>query len=145
LIIDFAVISHRRQRYPTVGDYFWRDHRWHIRVSRMKDRRYITLVFLHEIIEWTLCRLAKIPMLDIDHWDLIYERNRPKEDDPEWAGKAPCGCKFFEEPGDDPHAPYHKQHVTATNCERLIAEALGVKWEKYEKAVESAGASQGEK
>jgi len=146
MLIDFKVIPHKKQRYDTVGDYFrgkmvvGRVHIpfWDFRVSRMKDRRYPVLVFLHEMIEFMLCRLAGIKMRDIDRWDIIYERNRPTEDDPEWACAPPCGCqKFYEEPGDDPHAPYHEQHRCATLCERLIAASLGVKWDEYNHAVES--------
>jgi len=130
MIIDYQIIPHRRQRYDTVGDYYGKHGAWNFRVSRMKDYRYEVLVFLHEIIEFMLVRLAGIKLRDIDRWDRDYEKWR--QDD-----SAPCGCKLYEEPGDDPHAPYHLQHVTATKCERLIADALGVKWSEYNAAVEA--------
>jgi hypothetical protein len=41
------------------------------------------------------------------------------------------------EPGDDPRAPYHKQHVFAENIERLLAAELGVDWSAYDKEVSS--------
>src|SRR5215831_1768460 len=132
MIIEYNIVPHRKQRYDTVGDYFYKQSRWHFRISRLKDRRYIVLVFLHEMIEWTLCQLAGIKMKDIDRFDREYERTRHP-----MGANAPCGCVHLEEPGDDPHAPYHAQHVTATACEQLIANAIGVKWDEYEKAVEA--------
>jgi hypothetical protein len=132
MIIDFQIIPHRKQRYDTVGDYFLRKGRWLFRISKMKDKRYPVLVFLHEIIEFFLCRQAGIKMKDIDYFDKHYEMARNVG-----LHVYSCGCRIVEEPGDDIHAPYHLQHVTATKCERLIAEALGVKWEQYNEVVES--------
>jgi hypothetical protein len=130
MIIEFKVIPHRRQRYNTVGDYFKKQGRWLFRVSKMEDTRYTVLVFLHEIIEFFMCRMLGIPVEDIDLFDLAYEEARQQ-----MVGSAPCGCRFYVEPADDPHAPYHQAHVTGTKCERLIAEALGVKWDAYEATV----------
>ena len=36
-----------------------------------------------------------------------------------------------EEPGDDPRAPYHREHVYATNVERMLAYEMGVNWDEY--------------
>ena len=130
MIIDFKVIPHRKQRYPTVGDYFLKHGRWMFRVSKMKDKRYPIAVFLHEMIECFMCRVLGVRQKDIDRYDMEYERLRPK-------GITPCGCNPREEPGDDPHAPYHRPHQVATECERLICEALGIKWEQYCEVVES--------
>lgn len=130
MLIDFQIIKHRDQRYPTVGDYFMRRGATHFRVSRMKDRRYPVLVFLHEIVEFFICRLTGIKMKDIDRFDIEYEKSRGKK-------RAPCGCIHEEEPGDDVHAPYNKAHDTATQCERIIATALGVQWNDYDKTVNS--------
>lgn len=129
LLIDFRVVPHRKQRYDTVGDYFRADGHWFFRVSKLK-RTYVALVFLHEIIEFVLCRLDHIKVKEIDRFDRSYEATRTKD-------LAPCGCAHLEEPGDDIHAPYHHAHSTASRCERLIAEALGVDWQKYSDEVES--------
>lgn len=131
MLIDFRVIAHKRQRYETCGDYFTEGGTTHFRVSRMKDRRYCLLVFAHELIEYLLCRAAGVRMREIDRFDIAYEKARESH-----GLGTPCGCDFCEEPGDDPHAPYHKQHLVATACEGLIAEALGVDWEAYGRAVE---------
>lgn len=130
MIIDFQVIPHRKQRYPTVGDYFRKKGRWFFRISKMQDQRYSVLVFLHEVIEFLLCRTLGISMKEIDRFDIEYEKLRPK-------GITPCGCNPREEPGDDPHAPYFKAHQVATQCEKIIAESLGVRWSDYEGTIES--------
>ena len=136
MLIDFRIIAHRGQRYDTCGDYFRKGGRVHFRVSRMKDRRYCLLVFIHELIEYLLCRAARVRMREIDRFDIAYEKARAAERDGDESLVAPCGCRHREEPGDDPHAPYHKQHQVATACEKLIAETLGVDWEAYGRAVE---------
>jgi len=139
--IDFEIISHRKHRYETVGDYFKQRGVWFFRVSRMKDKRYSMLVFAHEFIEWLICQVQKIKATDIDKFDVAYESARQKhlnwkENGESRLGKAPCGCTFYDEPGDDIHAPYREAHQVATACERLIAKALGVEWAGYEEAVE---------
>ncbi len=35
------------------------------------------------------------------------------------------------EPGDDPRAPYYRQHQVASGIERLLAAELGVDWVTY--------------
>jgi hypothetical protein len=130
LLIDFRVIPHRKQRYDTCGDWFRADGHWFFRVSKLK-KQYVALVFLHEIIEFVLCRLDHIKMKEIDRWDMEYEAARATPN----RKIAGCGCSFYEEPGDDTHAPYHLAHSTATRCERLIAEALGVNWQQYSDAI----------
>jgi hypothetical protein len=132
MIIEFKIISHKRQRYNTVGDYFKKQGRWLFRVSKMEDTRYTVLVFLHEIIEFFMCRMLDISVEAIDQFDLAYEQARERE-----VGNAPCGCRFYVEPGEDPHSPCHRPHEVATTCERLIAEAIGIKWEQYCEVVES--------
>ena len=42
-----------------------------------------------------------------------------------------------DEPGDDPTAPYHREHCFATAVERMLIAALGVSWADYDQAVES--------
>lgn len=119
-------------RYPTVGDYY-RERRftdaWSFRVAKLGDHRYEVLVFLHEMIEFFLCRMAGIKLREIDRFDQAYEMSRE-------AGVPPaCRCAHYAEPGDDPHAVYHRFHKAATKCEKIAAEALGVDWGDYEKAI----------
>jgi hypothetical protein len=95
----------------------------HVTVSKMSDQRYEFLVGMHEAIEAYLAVHAGISPAAVDKFDEAYEAGRKKGDD--------------SEPGDDPRAPYRKQHVFAENIERLLATELGVDWSAYDKEVSS--------
>lgn len=121
LKIRIETIPHDRQRYPTVGDY-WDDPdgTLQVRISDVGDRRLELLVALHELIECELCRQRGIAEPDIMAFDLAFEKEieaGERDDD--------------EEPGDDPRAPYHREHVYATNVERMLAYEMGVNWDEY--------------
>src|SRR5215207_4505971 len=92
LKIRIETISHDRQRYPTVGDY-WDDPdgTLQVRISEVGDRRLELLVALHELIECELCRQRGIAEPDIMAFDLAFEKEIE-------AGE----CDEDEEPGDDP-------------------------------------------
>lgn len=119
--IHFKTIPHREQRYETVGDYFYDEEGLQFRVSEMNDKRYSFLVFIHELIEWFLVDREGIKIDDIDAFDIEYEKNRKPGD--------------VSEPGNDPKAPYYKQHQIATLVERVLASLIGVDWEEYDKEV----------
>ena len=125
--ISIHVIPHSTQRYETVGDY-WHlsENRTEIRVSMLGNSDYEFLVAVHEFIEQYLCKRRNIPEPIITEFDLEFERLRE------------CGAKgATDEPGHDPEAPYHKEHVFAEKIERQIAEELGIDWEAYSRVVES--------
>lgn len=155
--ILITTIPHDTQRYPTAGDWFSdyqhscpvcstcvcspsRDEevcpkcsqpmnyeeRIHIHVSQLPDWRLAALVAVHELIEVLLCKQAGITVDQVDAFDIEFEKARA-------AGTIPNYC----EPGDDPAAPYQKQHAIATGVERIVAAELGVKWQEYEKALEA--------
>lgn len=109
-------IEHNLQRYDTVGD--WRT--WpkltDVSVSSMSDRRYELLVAVHELIEAELCRHRGITEQAVTQFDIDY------------AGD-------LDEPGADPRAPYHREHMFAMKVERLLADELGVDWDAYELAL----------
>jgi hypothetical protein len=116
------VIPHAEQRYATVGDwYFTKAGNLQIRVSRLSDPRYETLVAVHELVEAVLCKEAGVSQQAVDAFDMAYERNRKSGD--------------VSEPGDDPRAPYHHQHQAASWFEKALAEKLGVDWAAYEREV----------
>ena len=120
--LDVRTIPHEHQRYATVGDYVDDSfRRVHITVSCMRNWRYELLVAVHEMVEYYLCKEAKIKMEDIDAFDKTYELQRLPDDD--------------SEPGDSVLAPYHEQHVAATRIEKFIAAELGVNWTTYDKVV----------
>jgi len=125
VLIDVKVIPHNQQRYETVGDWYFNqdNNRLTIRVSSMRNRKYEFLVALHEQVEAMLCLERGICEKEITLFDMKFEAAR--ED-----GNT-------DEPGDDPAAPYKREHFFATSVERLMASELGVDWRLYEEAVNS--------
>ena len=120
--IIIETIPHAEQRYPTVGDWFYdADGALRIKVSQMVDPRYCFLVALHELVEVQLCRERGITQDLVDRFDMQYESTRPADDD--------------SEPGDDPQAPYKREHCTATGIERILAAELNVDWKTYEATI----------
>lgn len=120
--ISVRTIPHKGQRYETVGDW-WFDKKGdlQIRVSDMKNWKYELLVAIHEIIEVSLCKDRGITDAKVTSFDKMFE-----------ACRAPGNT---DEPGDDPQAPYKKEHFFATSLERLLAAELNVDWGAYDKKV----------
>ena len=125
--ILIETVPHAEQRYPTVGDY-WADPDGteRIRVSEMHDWRYVILVAVHELIEMMLTRHRGISEDSIGGFYMDFERRREQG-----LGTG--------EPGDDPAAPYRREHFFATNVERLLAAEIGVDWAVYERYVDTLG------
>lgn len=118
-----SVIPHGKQRYDTIGDWI-PGNPTHIRVSRMKDQRYTFLVALHELVEYELCKMKGTSDSKVVAFDKQFEAER-------MLGYH----SWEEEPGDDPRAPYRKEHAFATSVERMVAQKMGVNWSDYERAV----------
>ena len=125
MLIDVKVIPHNQQRYETVGDWYFNpdNNRLTIRVSSMRNKKYEFLVAMHEQIEAMLCIERGICEKEITRFDMNFEANRKEGN--------------TDEPGDDPKAPYKKEHFFATSVERLMASELGVDWSIYDEAVNS--------
>lgn len=129
LKIKINTVSHEAQRYPTVGD--WQiineadnnkeDFEAKFTISNMNNTDYEFLVGIHELIEAYLCQKREIKEEDVTDFDMVYEEGRIEGE--------------IDEPGDDPRAPYHKEHVFATNIEKQLATELGVDWDLYDKTV----------
>ncbi len=120
LNIDIRTIPHGEQRYPTGGD--WRTGLGGLKsvsVSAMGSWKYEALVAVHELIEGLLCFDRCISDDNVTAFDMQFEENRVDD----------------SEPGDDPKAPYYKEHQFATRVEKMLAEELGVDWDLYGKAV----------
>lgn len=92
-----------------------------IRVSDMGNEDYESLVALHELVEVLLCQKRGITTEEVDAFDKAFEAARPDGNN--------------DEPGDDPKAPYKKEHFFATNIEKLMSAELGVDWTAYEAAI----------
>jgi hypothetical protein len=117
--ITIETIPHDQQRYPTCGDW-WEDANGdlQIRVSDTGNPDFESLVGLHELVEVLLCRKRGITTEQVDAFDKAFEAARIEGND--------------DEPGDDPKAPYRKEHFFATNIEALMSAELGVNWQEYE-------------
>ena len=117
--IIIETIPHDQQRYPTCGDWQWTDSETlSIKVSQLSDWRREALIAIHELAEVLMCKQDGVTEESVDIFDKEFEKNRPDGNE--------------DEPGDDPLSPYRKQHFTATNIERILAQALGVDWKEYE-------------
>lgn len=116
IVIEF--IDEKEHRYPTTGDYFFEGNVLKIRVSKMKDNRHELLVAVHELTEVILTEHDGVSEESITEFDKEFERNRTEHS--------------IEEPGDDPNAPYKKQHNVASGIERIMAGLLDVDWNEYE-------------
>lgn len=125
--IQILSIPHEQQRYPTVGDY-WEDENGaeQVRVSQLADWRHEALIAIHELVEWVLVRHRNISEPAISDFDVAFERDREQ-------------ALVLGEPGDDPRAPYRREHFFATNVERLLAAELDVDWRVYETLVDGLG------
>ena len=120
--IHIKVIDHKKQRYPTVGDWYYDGNGdLQIHVSKMKDCRHELLVAVHELVECLICDANNIDQTDVDKFDMEYEHNRKPGND--------------SEPGDDIRAPYYHEHQVASGVERILAAELDVNWDEYTKEV----------
>ena len=127
MTIHIQTIPHEQQRYPTVGDY-WEEPGGveQVRISELSDWRYEALVTVHELIEWFLTKHRAIAEQAISDFDIAFEQDKE------------LGV-VLGEAGDDPRAPYRREHFFATNVERLLAAELDVDWGAYETLVDGLG------
>lgn len=121
LDIHIREVRHDQQRYETVGDWEDVNGSWQIRVSNMGTWQYAFLVALHELVEMALCKARGVVEADVTQFDLDFEAQRTPEND--------------DEPGHDPAAPYHQEHVFAESIERQMCAEFGIPWATYDAAV----------
>lgn len=121
--ITIQTIPHASQRYETVGDWIFDENGdlW-ITVSDLGDWRKSLLVGFHELIESSLCQHRHIDEPLVSAFDIAMLAN-PNE--------------YADDPGHDPEAPYHSEHVFAECMERLFAQQLGVNWKEYGEAIDA--------
>lgn len=119
IVIEF--VPQAFQRYDTCGDFFRdNDGTVHFRISQMDSPIHEQAVLIHELTEFFRCEKDGVTIDQVDAWDM---------------GEG----KDLDEPGNDPRAPYHHQHVFATAIERQFIEGMGVSWEEYDAAVGDHG------
>lgn len=93
-------------RYDTLGDWFADDSGLCIQVSDEVPPDEQFLMALHELVEWKLCAIRGIPQSAVDEFDLKF------------TGVG--------EPGDDPAAPYRREHRFSMLVEMLMAHEMGL-------------------
>lgn len=119
--IEIEFIPQAEQRYDTCGDFFRdADDTVHFRISQMGNAAFEQAVLMHEMAEFFRCEQDGVTVEQVDAWDM---------------GEG----KDLDEPGSDPRAPYHHQHVFATAIERAFVEGMGIDWHEYDRAVGDHG------
>lgn len=117
--ISIKIVEHSFQKYETCGNWGFDSNGdiW-IEVSKLSDWRREILIAIHELCEVVMCKHNGVSQAQVDQFDLDFEAHRPPDNE--------------DEPGDDPNAPYFREHCIATGIERILAAELGVKWSEYE-------------
>lgn len=116
--INIKVIPESEQRAEVNGcDWFWDENGdLQVRVSPQSDWRYEILLAIHETCEAILCKHNGVTQAQVDAFDLEYDKTHT----------------FDLNAGDDPGAPYVREHCFATAIERIMAAELDVNWLKYD-------------
>jgi hypothetical protein len=116
--ILIKVVPESEQRPEVNGaDWFWdKDGNLQVRVSPMGDWRYEVLLGIHEAVEAVCCMDAGVSQAEVDAFDLEYDKTHT----------------FDVDAGDEPLAPYARQHCIATAVERILCAELGVNWKLYD-------------
>lgn len=109
-------------------DWYWDDQsNLQVRVAPMSDWRYETLLAIHEAVEAIMCKHNGVTQQQVDAFDIEYDKTHPVD--------------LYA--GDDPAAPYKREHCLATAIERILCAELDVDWLTYdtELATDSPGPS----
>lgn len=134
--VRIEVIHHLSQRYNTCGDWFLQQRNpiaapsyqeLLIRVSDTGNWKWNMALALHEFVEATLCTGATPPVTakQVDDFDIGWD--------------AKPHLPEYDEPGDDVDAPYHKQHVDATQLEMEFFDDFPHRandWDLYERKLD---------
>ena len=112
-----TAIPHKQQKYDTAGDYYEAmGDAWKVTVSKLPDWRMEAAIVIHELVEMYLTKHRKI------NWDVITGFDKSVDSD---------------DPGCLPQAPYHKEHMCATEIEKIFCKEIGLDWEEYNKALDA--------
>lgn len=87
-----------------------------VRVSPMSDWRRETLLAIHEAVEAIMCKHNGVSQAAVDAFDIEYDKTHT----------------FDANAGDDPKAPYVREHCLATAIERVLCAELDVNWQEYD-------------
>jgi hypothetical protein len=116
--IHIKVIPESEQRAEVNGaDWFFDDKGdLQVRVSPMSDWRREVLLGIHEAVEAIMCRHNGVTQQQVDAFDLEYDKTHT----------------FDVNAGDEPAAPYVREHCLATAIERILCAELDVNWLQYD-------------
>lgn len=92
-----------------------------VRVSPMSDWRREVLLGIHEAVEAIMCMHNGVSQAAVDAFDLEYDKTHA----------------FDVNAGDDPKAPYVREHCLATAIERILCAELEVNWQEYDQELAS--------
>lgn len=110
--IEVQILEQRHLRNQQCGNWFLDAYGCHhFEVAQSGKHSYHVLVLVHELIEEALCRERGIRESAVNRFDDHYRGDG--------------------EPGDDPKAPYRREHKFATRIEKLICKELGIDWKTY--------------
>lgn len=116
--IHITVIPESEQRPEVNGcDWFWDDKGdLQVRVSPLSDWRREVLLGIHEAVEAIMCKHNGVTQQQVDAFDIEYDKTHT----------------FDVNAGDDPAAPYAREHCFATAIERILCAELDVNWLEYD-------------
>lgn len=116
--IVIRVIPESEQRAEVNGaDWFWDEKgNLQVRVSPMSDWRRETLLAIHETVEAIMCKHNGVTQKSVDEFDMEYDKTHTSD----------------LNAGDDPKAPYVREHCLATAIERILCAELDVNWIEYD-------------
>ena len=161
--IVIETIPHDQHRYPTVGDWYFKlrnpdgtespltdagiipihellasdNYVLYIKVSKLSDWKREFLIVMHELAEVGQCVNDGVSQATVDAFDMGFEHEREAKTLNANATAEERVFADIAEPGDQPNAPYAKQHCFATAIERMLAAAMGVSWSEYETELEA--------
>ena len=87
-----------------------------VRVSPLSDWRREVLLGIHEAVEAIMCKHNGVTQQQVDVFDQEYDKTHT----------------FDVNAGDDPAAPYVREHCLATAIERILCAELEVNWLEYD-------------
>lgn len=123
--ITIEFIPHLEQRYNTCGDWvFSESGDLSIKISDTGVNKWNAALAIHELVEAITCKADGITTEMVDQFDMSW---------------TPFGS--FEEPGEDPRAPYFAQHNEATMIEQQLFDFMSEggepeEWNEYEAKLE---------
>lgn len=122
--VSIKVIPDNEMRPMISGaDWYFDEHGdLQVRVSPLSDWRREMLLAMHETTEAIMCMHNGVSQGAVDAFDIEFDKTH----------------KSDLNAGDDPRAPYVREHCLATAIERILCAELEVNWRDYDHELEAA-------